>query len=740
MFKRVGYSLIVLIVLGYPLSSILSPGIASADITSCDASMRAHAVSPNSDNNFAIHIDNTSGTDIQWIKLTRPSDNFTIISSDAPGWDNSNTPNVANESNGSLAPGNGVDINLDVRSANVQADPANWVVEATDSSTGQNLLACSGTLDTAITGDVSDITPPAISDVSIDNISTSSVTVSWLTDEASTSQVNYGLDDSYGSSSDFDSTMTTQHTVNLTGLNPGTGYHYQVSSADAAGNPATSQDNTFLTAKQPVVSQNNAINIPITNPGDKTPPTISLTTQLPHVVQSFPSVSGVAADNAAVMRVEYSTDGGANWLPADSQTGIGTKKVTFSFTPLNLEDGNYNILVRAIDGGGNIAKTPATAVVVDKLPPLVGGNVLSLGPQVLQASHDGVISTLAGIDEKITLSAVGGPININLIARNVNNKQEPQSFNLTQSADSGLWSGILSFNAPGTYTLTAEAVDGAGNKTNTVINYAAVAAPASVVDQKTKKPIAANITVYYMQPDSNSWVVWDGAAYGQMNPQTTDKGGNFSLFLPAGQYYLKARAKGYHSLSSTIFKLNQPTPVLTTLNMKPGKDFMVGSINLSGWNFLAQPVELNLNASAKAQDVKSNSLIGQPVPAFDLTNTNNQAVGATDLLGKPTVLTFISTWAPSTNEQLAALSQLQKNPDINVEPVALQQDTGQVRAYNQIAGYSLSWLSDPDSTLSGSFRIPSLPTHYFIDRKGIIRQVVSGVLSKQELLNDLSNL
>ncbi|MDZ7363133.1 MAG: PQQ-dependent sugar dehydrogenase, partial [candidate division KSB1 bacterium] len=69
----------------------------------------------------------------------------------------------------------------------------------------------------------------------------------WQTDEASDSQVEYGLTAGYGSSSPLDAALVTSHTVTLSGLQPNTTYHYRVKSKDAAGNLAASGDFSFTT-------------------------------------------------------------------------------------------------------------------------------------------------------------------------------------------------------------------------------------------------------------------------------------------------------------------------------------------------------------------------------------------------------------------------------------------------------------------------------------------------------------
>jgi hypothetical protein len=66
-----------------------------------------------------------------------------------------------------------------------------------------------------------------------------------------TTQVRYGLTSSYGSNTILDATQVFYHEATITGLNPGTVYHYQVVSTDSGGNTAVSGDYTFTTLAAP---------------------------------------------------------------------------------------------------------------------------------------------------------------------------------------------------------------------------------------------------------------------------------------------------------------------------------------------------------------------------------------------------------------------------------------------------------------------------------------------------------
>ena len=111
---------------------------------------------------------------------------------------------------------------------------------------------------------VVDTTKPVITFPNPLEVLSTSASITWHTDEMSSSQVEYGIDTTYGNvepeEPDTDPTVlgtdgkpayagVIDHSVVLTGLEPNTTYHYRVKSKDAAGNEAVSPDKTFMTTE-----------------------------------------------------------------------------------------------------------------------------------------------------------------------------------------------------------------------------------------------------------------------------------------------------------------------------------------------------------------------------------------------------------------------------------------------------------------------------------------------------------
>jgi hypothetical protein len=114
-------------------------------------------------------------------------------------------------------------------------------VESTDIS-GNRATSTDHTFRTA----APDITPPAISNIA-SSTSATIATITWSTNEYATSSVRYGINTSYGSASSSNVLASSTHRIILRNLSPGTTYHFQIGSADASHNLATTTDRVFKT-------------------------------------------------------------------------------------------------------------------------------------------------------------------------------------------------------------------------------------------------------------------------------------------------------------------------------------------------------------------------------------------------------------------------------------------------------------------------------------------------------------
>ena len=95
--------------------------------------------------------------------------------------------------------------------------------------------------------------PVSISDIDTENITSSSVSISFQTNKPTNGSVRYGFSDEYGSSVSEDESLeekdnySQEHEIILQGLLSNVEYHYKVVAQDAFGNIGSSADETFET-------------------------------------------------------------------------------------------------------------------------------------------------------------------------------------------------------------------------------------------------------------------------------------------------------------------------------------------------------------------------------------------------------------------------------------------------------------------------------------------------------------
>ena len=156
-----------------------------------------------------------------------------------------------------------------------------------------------------------------ISSVATSTITTNSATVTWTTNQMSSSGVDYGLG-GYMNSTPLDVTLTTLHVEALVGLSAGTTYHFRVSSWNGVGLLATSTDFTFTTAS------NTSVGIPSSPAGS--PPSGSFGTT-GSTTASAPPV--VTCPEVARRLIPFTAMGGGTcsnggWYPPGFGTSIAT--------------------------------------------------------------------------------------------------------------------------------------------------------------------------------------------------------------------------------------------------------------------------------------------------------------------------------------------------------------------------------------------------------------------------------
>ncbi len=726
------------------------PRVAFAAVA-CGVTVSPSNVAPGTEAVLQFDIQNSGSQAITWIQVQRPDVNYSINGISQSGWTDASGETGTTLTGSSLAPGDTYSFQLAMQTGPNDAPAATWTISTSQSGDGSGAVGCGGQTTTSIGTPQAPPPPSGESNIGLTNLSATTATVGWTSDVASSSYVYYGTDTGYGKTATAPN-VDFGHSVLLTGLSPNTIYHYQVAGSDGNGNNFFSDDNMFITPEAPVIiiqhdvapvvpsvggdfihSAHSTVVVAPT-PSDTTAPTASLVTKLANYYATPPTLQITAHDDHAIARVDYSIDGGRNWLPADAINGLGTPNATARFTPTILDDGNYVVMVRAIDGNGNIGRSDPQTLVIDRLPPRFGNLVVAFGSQVLEPDASGSLAISIGSEYRVTGQTVGGATAVQLRAKSATGRTI--SFSLAQDATTGLWNGAVSFEKGGIYELTVHALDGAGNQTDRRLGQASVVPAGRVVNAQGQAVKGASVTLLYMEPSSGHWTVWDGQPYGQTNPQPV-LSGSYSLMAPAGEYYLRASAPGYSTVVSRRFTITSPQSLTAIFKLRHLGSITLGRHTLSvpSWTLTNElPVRPITLLSAQNTTALGN------VPKFELPKLSGGSLQSIDLRGRPTVISLLNTWSPSSVDQLPALEAAQQNGDVGIVPIFEGERAPAVAAWLQLSGAKLDGLADPDNTLSESLVAGFGPRHIFIDRSGHIKKVMVGVLSEQTILRELGGL
>ncbi len=138
---------------------------------------------------------------------------------------------------------------------------------------------------------------------------------------------------------------------------------------------------------------------------------------------------------------------------------------------------------------------------------------------------------------------------------------------------------------------------------------------------------------------------------------------------------------------------------------------------------------------AGTSSAPSTARIGQPAPSWTQITTSGKRLSLESLKGKPVYLNFFATWCPPCNEEAPDVNALQKQfASRGLQTVGVDELENAAKAKQFVSKYDLVYPAIvDDGTLQSQYNVNGLPVHVFIDRRGIVRKIKAGEMSKAEI-------
>ena len=134
--------------------------------------------------------------------------------------------------------------------------------------------------------------------------------------------------------------------------------------------------------------------------------------------------------------------------------------------------------------------------------------------------------------------------------------------------------------------------------------------------------------------------------------------------------------------------------------------------------------------------------LGHPAPDFTLRTTTGKSLTLSELRGSPVVLNFWATWCPPCRTELPELQAASQEYAGQIAIVGVDQaePSEVVQSFAQEMGLTFSIPLDTQAQVSRDYGVRSLPTTFFIDRQGIIRQIQAGPVTGATLAQLLRSI
>jgi len=123
-------------------------------------------------------------------------------------------------------------------------------------------------------------------------------------------------------------------------------------------------------------------------------------------------------------------------------------------------------------------------------------------------------------------------------------------------------------------------------------------------------------------------------------------------------------------------------------------------------------------------------------PDFSVRTLGGEDVRLSDFRGRPVWINFWATWCPPCRAEAPDIQEVyeaHESEGLVVLAISIGESTNTVADYIKRTGMTVTVGIDEGTNVAAQYRIVGIPTHFFIDREGVLREWRIGSMSKKTM-------
>ena len=132
--------------------------------------------------------------------------------------------------------------------------------------------------------------------------------------------------------------------------------------------------------------------------------------------------------------------------------------------------------------------------------------------------------------------------------------------------------------------------------------------------------------------------------------------------------------------------------------------------------------------------------VGEPAPDFQIISSDGEPGSLSDFHDKPVLINFWATWCSPCRSEMPYIQQVYdewSGQGLVVLAINIGESSSQVEKFIQDYDFSFPALLDMAGKVAEQYNIRYIPTTYFVDGSGIIRDIKTGSFSSAAEIEDM---